>query len=583
MKNETGMEMTSASLFLLSPRDQTGLRDTLSALGWTCISAQRPGNAASRFLASEARLAIVDVRGCSDGAARIALLGSSVESIGGALIAIIDRAEGSDNKALFSAGATHILCAPFAEAELSLVIDTACESVRRLTGDDISGGVRLDVRATATKTEVDALTGLANRRMAVDWLSKALDQCNNPPTCLLIGISQYESINAAYGQAAGDSILARVARRIVRSGEEILGRDDLVARIAGTEFLIGLRPDTDCNESNAERALLLARQIVARVGLPFAAGDQHIRVIVRCGIAEGMNADDPSRLLRRTAAALADARRSGTGDISLRSADHRGRGLDLDRLDADLRLALDKGEIGVVFQPQYDVQIGKIIGVEALARWNHAQFGQLGAAMLFDAAERSDYLLPLSRHIQREALHQAGRWPSNLRDVRLSINVTAVDLAQLDFVSHFLDMVASSRFPPERLTVEITESGLIENIEAADELLAQLRVRGMRIAMDDFGTGYSSLSYLKGLHLDYLKIDSGLTRDIAGAPRDRVIVRSIIAMAKALSLSVIAEGVENEAQLALLKREGCDVYQGFLRSPAITSDALEKLVAAEKS
>jgi EAL domain-containing protein (putative c-di-GMP-specific phosphodiesterase class I) len=284
--------------------------------------------------------------------------------------------------------------------------------------------------------------------------------------------------------------------------------------------------------------------------------------------------------MRRAAAALADARRSGVGDICLRSADKRGRGFNPDRLDADLRLALERGEIGIMFQPQYGCRDDYIVGVEALARWNHAQFGQLGADTLFDAAERSDYLLPLSLHIQQEALRQAALWPAALGALRLSINVTAADLSQGDFVAHLLAMVDGSGFPRDRLTVEITESGLIENIRSAGDAVRQLREARLRVAIDDFGTGYSSLAYLKALHPDYLKIDSGLTRDVAGAHRDRIIVRGIIAMAKSLSLTVIAEGVENETQLALLAREGCDLYQGFLRSAALESAALIDLVEA---
>lgn len=177
-------------------------------------------------------------------------------------------------------------------------------------------------------------------------------------------------------------------------------------------------------------------------------------------------------------------------------------------------------------------------------------------------------------------MQQAACWPDALRALRLSINVTAADLAQRNFVTQFLAMVHASGFPADRLTVEITESGLIENIDKAAQILGQLRGQGMRVAMDDFGTGYSSLAYLKALHLDYLKIDSGLTRDITAAPRDRIIVRGIIAMAKSLSLSVVAEGVENETQLSLLAREGCDIYQGFLRSAGVDSETLAGMVVA---
>jgi EAL domain-containing protein (putative c-di-GMP-specific phosphodiesterase class I) len=243
-----------------------------------------------------------------------------------------------------------------------------------------------------------------------------------------------------------------------------------------------------------------------------------------------------------------------------------------------LRLALDRGDIGIVYQPQYDSFTDAIVGVEALARWNHPELGQLDAGTLFEAADRSDYLLPLSLHIQRAALAEAGKWPASLNGLRLSINVTAADLAQDDFVPALLRMVDESGFPHHRLTVEITETGLIENIDRAAVILQSLRHEGLWVAIDDFGTGYSSLAYLKSLHPDYLKIDHSLSRDILGTPRDRIILRAVIAMARSLALTVIVEGIENEQQLTLLAREGCQIYQGFLRSPPVTTAGLVDLV-----
>jgi EAL domain-containing protein (putative c-di-GMP-specific phosphodiesterase class I) len=232
-------------------------------------------------------------------------------------------------------------------------------------------------------------------------------------------------------------------------------------------------------------------------------------------------------------------------------------------------------------QPQYDVADDKVVGVEALARWDHPDHGPLGAAVLFATAERSDFLLPLSRHIHAEALRLAASWPAALSDLRLSINVTSADIAQPEFVGDFLGLIAASGFPRDRVTVEITESGLIDDLTTAAGLMDLLRAAGLRIAIDDFGTGYSSLAYLKALPLDYLKIDSGLAQDIAGSPRDRVVVQGVIQMARSLGLRVIAEGVETEQQRGLLAHEGCHYYQGFLRAPPLGSDALvERLTSA---
>ena len=416
----------------------------------------------------------------------------------------------------------------------------------------------------------DNLTGLRSRQAALDWLDR---RSGLPTTVVLLSISQFDRMNAAYGQVVGDALLGRIARRIEQIVDSVAGHA-MVARIAGTEFLVGLTGEP----AAAERATYLARQLIEAISRPFSAGDHLIRLIARCGIAQARAEDDATQLLRRAGAALADARQGGGEGIRIFSAEKRSRQLDADQLETDLRLALHRGEIGIVFQPQYPVYDHRISGVEALARWNHPIYGPLGAGILFGTAERSDYMLPLSAHIQAEALRQAAAWPSALSNLRLSINVTAADISQPGFMADFLGQVDRSGFPRSRLTVEITESGLIQDVDAAAALLTALRSEGLAVAIDDFGTGYSSLAYLKGLPLDYLKIDSSLAQDIAGSARDRIIVRGVIHMAKSLGLNVIAEGVETEQQLDLLAREGCDYYQGFLRSAGVSTPELISLV-----
>jgi EAL domain-containing protein (putative c-di-GMP-specific phosphodiesterase class I) len=228
------------------------------------------------------------------------------------------------------------------------------------------------------------------------------------------------------------------------------------------------------------------------------------------------------------------------------------------------------------------VTTGRITGAEALARWRHPTFGELGATTLFSVAERSDYLAELSEHVQRRALQIAAQWPDSLSDLRLSVNITAADIVRPGFAAQFLDSTDSVGFDRRRLTVEVTESSLIEDLNTAAALLAGLREGGLRIAIDDFGTGYSSLAYLKALPLDYLKIDKRLSEDITGSPRDRIVVRSVIDMARSLGLGVIAEGVETQEQLDLLAREGCTLFQGFLCAPPLDSARLAALVEAQR-
>ena len=239
------------------------------------------------------------------------------------------------------------------------------------------------------------------------------------------------------------------------------------------------------------------------------------------------------------------------------------------QMEKDLHHAIGRGEIDVCFQPQFEVATGRIVGAEALARWNHDRLGPLGAGVLFSVATRSQYLLPLSHYIQERALNAAAEWTGALSHLRLSLNITPQDLAGPGFLHSFLGKLDASGLAPARLTLEITESGLMHDVAANAAVLDQLRSRDMRVAVDDFGTGYSSLAWLKSLPLDYLKLDQGLTADIMSDDRGRIIVQAIIAMGQALRLKIVAEGVETEAQLALLAAEGCDYFQGFLRAPAL--------------
>jgi EAL domain-containing protein (putative c-di-GMP-specific phosphodiesterase class I) len=343
--------------------------------------------------------------------------------------------------------------------------------------------------------------------------------------------------------------------------------------VAGAEFAVLLAAPTSLNEGR-----FLAGQLVEAIGRPFLSGDHVITLGSRAGVVASEPDDDPAALLRRGSAALAEAKSGEGGPVRVldpEAAQDEARG---DRLEIDLRRALDKDEIEILFQPQVSIASRRIVGVEALARWRHPQFGELGAATLFGVAERSDYLVQLSDHVQRKAVAAAASWPEPLVVLRLSVNITAADIVRPDFAQHFLRLVAESGFDPGRLTVEVTESGLIEDLAAAATLLGQLRAGGLRVAIDDFGTGYSSLAYLKALPLDYLKIDKRLVEDIGGSPRDQVVVRSVIDMSRSLGLEVIAEGVETEEQLALLAREGCTLYQGFLCAPPLETEALAALV-----
>lgn len=421
----------------------------------------------------------------------------------------------------------------------------------------------------------DPMTGVRDGRAARAWIQmqlKAEGQGQPALVVLLLAVSRFDTINAAFGRPTGDAVLQAAARRIERLADSD-GRRRLVARIAGAEFAILLAAPTSLGEGR-----FLAGQLVEAIGRPFMSGDHVITMGSRVGVVASESDEDAAGLLRRASAALAEAKSSEAGPVKVVDAGAASDSALGDQLEIDLRRALDQDEIEILFQPQVSVATRRIVGAEALARWRHPRFGELGAMTLFSVAERSDYLVQLSDHVQRKAVAAAAAWPEALSGLRLSVNITAADIVRPGFAEQFIALVAEGGFDAGRLTVEVTESGLIEDLGAAGNLLARLRQGGLRVAIDDFGTGYSSLAYLKALPLDYLKIDKRLVEDISGSPRDQVVVRSVIDMARSLGLEVIAEGVETEEQLTLLAREGCNLYQGFLCSPPVDVETLAGLV-----
>lgn len=431
-----------------------------------------------------------------------------------------------------------------------------------------------DPVAPATRRSRDPLTGIEDGSGMRHWLAARLRSGDARCVLILISVSRFDTINAAYGTATGDAVLQAVARRI----ERLLGpgkrRARCIARIAGAEFAVGLATPV-----TLEEAELLAARLAEVVRRGFVSDRRVITLSCRIGVAVANEEDDGEALLRRASAALADAKSAETGAIRVLDASGEAASARDNRLAIDLRVALERDEIELLFQPQVSVTTGAIVGVEALARWRHPVLGELGAATLFAAAERSDYLLQLSEHVQRKTVQLAASWPASVAHLRVAVNVTASDIARTGFAEHFLELVDASGLDRRRLTVEVTESGLIEDLSEAAILMAALRAGGLRVAIDDFGTGYSSLAYLKALPLDYLKIDQHLAQDITGSARDRVVVRGVIEMARSLGLAVIAEGVETEEQLALLAAEGCNYYQGFLCAPPIDQADLERLVS----
>ena len=406
----------------------------------------------------------------------------------------------------------------------------------------------------------DVLTGARDAPSARRWIDRAMEK-GQRIGLVLVGLTRFDTINTAYGRPAGDELLRSVSRRVAEAARETLGPDVVVARIGGSDFLAA------AVDPGTPKLRTAARRIEEALARPFVAAGELVHLGAKVVLTESVAGDGAASLLRRASETL-------LGEGVARP----GSGPSIESLIGDLRRGIERGEIGVLFQPQVAVATGQITGVEALARWQHPQHGEIGAEPLFAAAERAGLVGVLSEHVQRRALTIAAHWPRSLSSLRLSINVTAGDVGRPGFGESLLRWVDATGFPRQRLTLEITESGIMADLSEAAALLSGLRTAGCRVAIDDFGTGYSSLAYLKALPLDYLKIDKKLSNEITGSPRDRIVVRGVIDMARSLGLAVVAEGVETEAALDLLAKEGCQYFQGFLCSPPIDVPALAALV-----
>lgn len=438
-----------------------------------------------------------------------------------------------------AAGATHWLGADFGAPDLAAALAFAERFLR--------AGEGAPERRDLARQEDAALA---------DWFAAR----DGPVTAIVVVLTRFEFVNAAYGRATGDALMAATAARIGDWARLACG-DDAILRRDGTEFVLL----TGC-----ALPIDMVAALDRALALPFDVAGAAASLGTRIGTAAAFPEDDLPAL-------LAQARRA-LGQPSGPAADD-GR---LDALAADLHRAIERGEIAIRYQPQVALGSGAILGVEALARWDHPALGSLGADDLFAAAERADLGTALSEHIQRRVLEEVAGWSPALARLRVSINVTAADLGRPGFADAFLARIDASGVARGRVTVEIVETGLIDDLDRAGAVLARLRGAGCRIAIDDFGTGYSSLAYLKALPIDYLKIDRSLTRDIAGSERDRVIVRGVIAIARSLGLETIAEGVETEAERALLVAEGGNLYQGFLCSEPVDGAGLLGLVSGDR-
>lgn len=419
----------------------------------------------------------------------------------------------------------------------------------------------------------DVLTGLPGLDSAAGWFDAAGD--TSFVQAMMVSLQRLTAVNRAYGMAGGDRVLVEVARRLRDFVAEELGTQALVARAGGGAFLVASHAAL-----SRERWQWLAEALARAIARPLVLDGERLSLAPRMALLRGRPGESGAALLDRLDQVSGDLQRRSGRRVLWADGSHPARGRSAASLEGDLLGALHRDEIAVLFQPQFRVDTGALAGAEALARWQHPGFGRISAETLFAVADRGDHVAQLSRHIAGRALAIAADWPgAGPAPLRLSLNVTAEDFAVGDFAASLTRGLAESGFPPERLTIEITEQTLIADFEACAASLRELEAQGVSVALDDFGTGFSNFRALKALPLNALKLDRSLVVDIEKDPRDRTILAAMVAMARALGLKVIAEGVESEGQLAILREEGCDLFQGFLRAGPMDAAEFAALAA----
>ncbi len=437
------------------------------------------------------------------------------------------------------------------------------------TGVDITEQKKSQARIDQL-AHFDHLTGLPNRALLNDRIKYALGMAHRKQqklSLLFLDLDHFKNVNDTLGHSIGDELLIQLSLRL----KEMTRDEDTVSRLGGDEFILVL-PDTD-----ADGAAHVAEKLLEAVAQPYRI--EHHELVTTPSIGIAMYPDDGldfETLLRCADVAMYRAKKSGRNNFSFFTPEMQALSARNLQLGNAMRHALELGQMQLHYQPQVSLQDGRVIGAEALLRWQHPEFGAISPAEFIPIAEDSGLILPIGEWVLRTATGQLKQWMNDgMAPITMAVNLSAVQFRNPQLPDLITRILHEADLQPQSLELELTEGAAMENPAAAIAMMDKLHELGVRMSIDDFGTGYSSLSYLKRFQVYKLKIDQSFVRDITVDPEDKAIVSAIISMANSLNMQVIAEGVETAGQLSFLRLQGCSEVQGYYFSKPLPAELFE--------
>jgi diguanylate cyclase (GGDEF)-like protein len=418
----------------------------------------------------------------------------------------------------------------------------------------------------------DHLTGLYNRRAMEDEVSRRLEEGQYNAALMLLDLDHFKKINDTYGHETGDQVLQQLSLRL----KAVMREFDLLARLGGDEFMLLLQ----IPHPSPATALTFAERVHQAVAAPFDIKGQQFRLGISVGIAiPPAHGRTVSELLRHADLALYQAKSQGRCRSVVFELAMAANQRDYYLLERDLDDAVDRNQLSLVFQPKVDLITNKVIGLEALVRWNHPTRGQNSPGTFIPIAENSDQIIRIDRWVMRSVIAEQARWRSHgMTRLPVAINLSTADILSPNLVAYLTGLLEEYQVPPGALEIEVTESCLMRELGETQSVLRALNEAGMSTALDDFGTGFSSLSYLRQLPLQCLKIDQSFTRSILLDPNAEKLTQAIVAMGNALKMTIVAEGVETREQMNWLLAHGCHIGQGYYFSPPVPPEDVQQVI-----